>query len=57
VDSRARVNAAANIVNQLADMYSELIPSSAWVEVRQMTNDKADKFVSEAIAQYENADR
>jgi hypothetical protein len=36
---------ARNIVNQLADLYSERIPSSEWIKVRQSTNDMADQFV------------
>lgn len=36
---------AQNIINQLADVYAEEIPSDKWVAVRQATNDAADQFV------------
>lgn len=41
--------AAYNIINQLGDLWSDLIPSPDWVAVRQSTNDQADKFVAEII--------
>lgn len=41
---------ARNIVNQLGDHFSELIPSTAWVSVRQSTNDELDAFVAGLIA-------
>lgn len=36
---------AYNIVNQIADYYSERIPSDQWVDVRQASNDELDAFV------------
>jgi len=43
---------ARNIVNQIADLYSEKIPSVLWVEVRQDTNDELDQFVKRLIEMY-----
>lgn len=36
---------ASNIVNQLADHYSERISSPDWVPVRQASNDALDSWV------------
>jgi hypothetical protein len=41
---------AYNIVNQLADFYSEKIPSQDWIEVRQASNDQLDTFVFDFLS-------
>lgn len=41
--------AAYNIVNQIADVYAELIPSDEWVPVRQRTNDELWAFAEHVI--------
>lgn len=46
-----QIRTARNIVNQLADYYSVLIPSEQWVRVRQMSNDRLDTFVQSLIAE------
>lgn len=40
---------ARNIVNQIADHYSEQITSDQWVRVRQESNDMLDEFVLRLI--------
>lgn len=40
---------AYNIVNQLADFYSEKIPSDKWLDVRQASNDELDHFVQKLL--------
>jgi hypothetical protein len=40
---------ARNIVNQIADEYSTLLPDNRWVSVRQNSNDHLDAFVLNLI--------
>lgn len=47
-ESHARFK-AMNIVNQIGDLYSEMIPSEDWVRVRQATNDRLDAFVTDIL--------
>jgi hypothetical protein len=46
----AALAVARNIVNQIGDVWHELIPSAEWVRVRQETNDECDKFVASLLA-------
>ena len=43
------VGLARNIINQIADLYSEKILSDHWARVRQATNDLLDDFVAGLI--------
>jgi hypothetical protein len=43
---------ARNIVNQVADLYHESIPSGRWVKVRQETNDMLDDWVSSLLLEH-----
>lgn len=36
---------ASNIVNQIADHYSQRVPSDSWAAVRQSSNDALDRWV------------
>lgn len=48
----AELAIARNIINQIADVYSDQILHPYWVEVRQRTNDRLDVFVTGLLSDW-----